>query len=121
MARIAGIIVVALIVTAMPASTGSLELEAGAGITVFPIRGADVGPFVSVAVFDVPDSIPVLGDETVFLDFGQLDGVATVGPAVSVSAGDVDVRLRIGVSVWRGGQLDSTVYLRYGVPLRVNW
>lgn len=112
--------VVALLVLFVAGMIGpvvaDVTLEAGAGLTLTPIRGADVGPFVALNVYRIPDKIPILGASDLFLDFGVLDGQATVGPAISITADNEDTRFRIGISVWREARRDSTVYLRYGVP-----
>ena len=107
-------LMVALLVSVTPAF--ALNLEVGGGMTIFPLRGADVGPFVSVNVWEIPKNIPVLGGEAVFADFGVINGVASFGPAVSIKAGEKDTRMRFGWSAWRDAHLDCTFYVRYGAP-----
>ena len=114
------IVVAAFVVAIAPADAGELTLEAGAGMTLFPIRGADVGPFVSIGLGELPGDIPIIGGETGFIDFGQLDGVATLGPSISIRS-VTSKPLRIGWAAWRGGHVTDTIYLRYAVPFGVTW
>ena len=109
-----------LVILAMPAEAAprTLSLEAGAGITLYPDSGADVGGVLALG-YEVSDRVPIFGGETAFLTFGKFGGVDFVGPSISVRA-VTSSRVRIGWAAWRDGHLGDTIFLWYGVPFTVS-
>lgn len=100
------------------AAPRTLELEAGAGVTLYPDSSADVGGVVALG-YPISDRVPVIGGETLFATFGKFGGVDFLGPSISVRA-VTSTRVRIGWAAWRDGHLGDTVFLWYGVPFTVS-
>jgi len=116
---VASILVTVVIALMMSVPASALDIESGVGITVFPLRGADIGPNISVGVIDLPDKWGPFANETLFVDFGQFDGKATLGLAISVR-GSTDTRLRCGVILLQEDGNDRQAYIRYGYPLTLD-
>lgn len=108
----------ALLSAEAEAAPRSLELEAGAGITLYPDSGADVGAIVALG-YPISENLPIIGGETAFVTFGKFGGVDFLGPSISVRA-ITAARVRIGWAAWRDGQLADTVFVWYGVPFSVT-
>ena len=99
-------------------SAKGVELEVGAGMTLFPIHGADIGPIVGASIYTIPENpLGLLEGSKLFADVGQLSGVAFLGAAVSTNVRGV----RIGAALWRSGHIEGTIYLRYGQPFNLSW
>ena len=111
-----GALIPMLGVLAIPAVAGGLVLEGGAGMTLWPERGAQVVGVIGVNLLTAPADWPIVGGKSLFADFGIVNGTAFLGPAISF-----DDKWRGGWAAWTGHELKKDIYIRYAVPFTFDW